>query len=90
MPDPGPVFHALADPTRRSMVDAMLRDGTTSVPALTLELPITRQAVAKHLAVLEDAGMVERRSDPPAREVRYRLVDGWDDRLQRLKRIVES
>ncbi len=87
MPDPGPVFHALADSTRRSMVDAMLRDGTTSVPALTSELPISRQAVAKHLAVLEDAGMVERGAG--GREVRYRLADGWDARLQRLKRAVE-
>ena len=42
------------------MVDALLRDGTTSVPALTAELPITRQAVAKHLATLDDAGLVER------------------------------
>ncbi|MGB2710479.1 MAG: helix-turn-helix domain-containing protein, partial [Conexibacter sp.] len=46
----GPVFAALADPTRRRMVEALLHDGTTSVPALASTLPITRQAVAKHLA----------------------------------------
>lgn len=88
MPDPGLIYGALADPTRRSMVEALLRDGTTSVPALTAELPISRQAVAKHLAILEDAGLVKR--GPRGREVSYALVTGWDERLQRLKGIVES
>ena len=50
--DVGRVFAALADPTRRSVVAALLRDGTTSVPTLTDDLPISRQAVAKHLAAL--------------------------------------
>lgn len=98
------VFTALADPTRRSMVEALLRDGTTSVPALTAALPITRQAIAKHLATLGEAGLVER-APAPGREVRYRLRDdglgpaagwmrateaAWDDRLTRLKRAVEA
>jgi DNA-binding transcriptional ArsR family regulator len=101
--DLGPVFAALADPTRRRMVQALLRDGTTTVPALTSVLPITRQAVAKHLAALDHAGLVER-SPAPGREVRYRLRDGalhpasawlaeteaaWDGRLGRLKEAVE-
>ena len=89
MPDPGLIYGALADPTRRVMVDALLRDGTISVPTLTAELPISRQAVAKHLALLDEAGMLERVSGP-GREVRYRLADGWDARLLRLKRAVES
>ena len=89
MPDPGPIFAALADPTRRAMVDALLRDGTTSVPALTAEFPITRQAVAKHLATLDEAGLVQR-VDGPGREVRYQLAEGWDNRLARLKRLVEG
>ena len=89
MPDPGAVFGALADPTRRSVIDALLRDGTTSVPALTAELPISRQAVAKHLATLDEAGLVER-VPGAGREVRYRLAEGWDNRLQRLKRLVEG
>ncbi len=88
MPDPDAVFHALSDATRRTMVDAIMRDGTSSVPALTSELPISRQAVAKHLATLDEAGMVER-VPGAGREVRYRLADGWDARLQRLKRAVE-
>ena len=89
MPDPDAVFGALADPTRRSMIDALLRDGVTSAPALTAELPITRQAVAKHLATLDEAGLIER-VPGAGREVRYRLAEGWDRRLLRLKRLVEG
>jgi ArsR family transcriptional regulator, cadmium/lead-responsive transcriptional repressor len=100
----GPVFAALADPTRRRVVELLLADGTTSVPALTSSLPISRQAIAKHLAALGDAGLVER-APTAGREVRYRLRDGglgpaatwiretetaWDNRLNRLKRAVEQ
>jgi len=99
----GSVFAALADPTRRAMIEALLRDGTTSVPRLTAQLPITRQAVAKHLATLDHAGLVER-APAAGREVRYRLRGGaiesaaawlaraeadWEQRLVRLKRAVE-
>jgi ArsR family transcriptional regulator, cadmium/lead-responsive transcriptional repressor len=101
--DVGPVFAALADPTRRAMIESLLREGTTSVPALTAELPITRQAVAKHLATLDHAGLVER-APATGREVRYRLREGallsasawlsetesaWEGRLARLKDAVE-
>ena len=103
MRDPGPIFAALADPTRRRMVDALLEEGTTSVPALTAALPISRQAVAKHLATLGEAGLVER-VPGGGREVRYRLAEGaldpaarwmrdaeraWDRRLGTLKRSLE-
>lgn len=86
------------------MVQELLRDGTTSVPALTAMLPITRQAVAKHLSMLDDAGLVER-APASGREVHYRLRAGalapaaawlrdaeaaWDDRLTRLKGAVEN
>jgi predicted ArsR family transcriptional regulator len=71
------------------MLEVLERDGTTSVPALTAELPITRQAVAKHLLTLDEAGLVERLPGP-GREVRYRLAAGWDGRLARLKRLVEG
>jgi DNA-binding transcriptional ArsR family regulator len=99
----GRVFAALADPTRRLMLETLLREETTSVPALTASLPITRQAVAKHLSALGDAGLVER-APASGREVRYRLRAGalaqatawmrdtesaWDGRLARLKEAVE-
>jgi DNA-binding transcriptional ArsR family regulator len=101
--DPGPVFAALADPTRRWMVEAFLREGSASAPQLTSALPITRQAVAKHLATLSDAGLIER-APGSGREVNYRLRRGaldpastwlreteaaWEDRLPRLKDAVE-
>ena len=101
----GPVFAALADPTRRHVVETLVRDGSTSVPALTSALPISRQAIAKHLAALGDAGLIERADGAGGgREVRYRLRPGaltpasawldetaaaWDARLSRLKRSVE-
>jgi DNA-binding transcriptional ArsR family regulator len=102
--DVGQVFGALADPNRRRMIEALLRDGTTSVPVLTAALPITRQAVAKHLSTLDHAGLVER-APATGREVRYRLRDGalvsatawlaeaeaaWENRLARLKDAVEG
>ena len=86
------------------MVAALLRDGITTVPALAAELPISRQAVAKHLAALDGAGLVER-APGHGREVRYRLRSGalspavswladaeaaWDRRLARLKDTVEQ
>jgi DNA-binding transcriptional ArsR family regulator len=73
--DVGAVFAALADPTRRRMLAALLRDGETSVPSLSAALPISRQMVAKHLATLDSAGLVERGAGR-GREVSYRLRDG--------------
>jgi DNA-binding transcriptional ArsR family regulator len=102
--DLGQLFGALADPTRRLMVETLLRDGSTSVPALCTRLPITRQAIAKHIATLDHAGLIER-SPGPGREVRYRLradalapatawlrdADAaWAERLARLKSSVED
>lgn len=86
------------------MVEALLREGQISAPGLTSTLPITRQAVAKHLATLTAAGLIER-VPGSGREVRYRLRKGalspatewlrrteaaWDARLPRLKRAVED
>jgi DNA-binding transcriptional ArsR family regulator len=97
------VFAALADPTRRQVVETLLHEGDTSVPVLTGRLPISRQAVAKHLAALDEAGLIER-SPGRGREIRYALRPGalapaadwvkraesdWDGRLERLKRSVE-
>lgn len=102
MSDPDPIFEALADPTRRAVIRALANGGPTTLAALTRQLPVTRQAVAKHLVVLQEAGLVE--GDGPVRGRRYTftprplsdamtwIVDvgaGWDDRLARLKRQVE-
>jgi DNA-binding transcriptional ArsR family regulator len=102
----GRIFAALADPTRRQMVETLLQEGSTTVPALSAALPITRQAVAKHMIALDHAGLVERAPGRGrGREVRYRLREdalrpaatwlaeadaAWAARLDRLKRAVEG
>ena len=102
----GAVFAALSDPTRRRMLDAILAEGTTSVPRLTAQLPITRQAVAKHLSALDQAGLIERvGGDRSGREVHYQLRPdalheaatwladadaAWERRLSRLKEVLEG
>ena len=96
------LFAALADPTRRHLVERLASGGGASATALAAELPISRQAVAKHLAALGGAGLVEGRR--AGRETLYELrpqrLDeaaewiesvgaDWDDRLTRLRRVVE-
>lgn len=95
----GTVFTALADPTRRHVVSLLGQRPTVTASALAAELPISRQAIAKHLAALADAGLVTAAHE--GRETRYsltadRLADAmrwmavagarWDERLARLER----
>ncbi len=93
------VFVALADPTRRSILAALATDGPSTVTELAARLPITRQAIAKHLALMADAGLLM--PEPgERRRVRYRLrsapvqlaqqflaalANDWDDRLDALQ-----
>ena len=66
------VFTALADPTRRSVLAALAADGPATATDLADRLPISRQAIAKHLALLTEAGLVK--AEPgERRRVRYRL-----------------
>jgi len=66
------VFTALADPTRRSILAALAAAGPTTATDLADRLPISRQAIAKHLALLTEAGLVK--AEPgERRRVRYRL-----------------
>ncbi|MBI5105845.1 MAG: winged helix-turn-helix transcriptional regulator [Solirubrobacterales bacterium] len=93
----GAVFAALADPTRREVVRLLAERPGLTASALADELPVTRQAIAKHLAVLHDAGLAE--VEREGREARYRLTPApmadamawmastgarWDERLARL------
>jgi DNA-binding transcriptional ArsR family regulator len=95
--DPGAVFAALADPTRRAVLRHVAERGPVTATELAGELPVTRQAVAKHLAVLQGAGLVAPRRE--GRENRFTATTGplaaaerwlaeagqaWDDRLGRL------
>ena len=88
MSDPiGQVFGALADPSRRHVLGYISERGSATATELSGELPMTRQAVSKHLATLSDAGLVE--SERQGRETRYHLTDmgtEWDSRLEALVR----
>jgi DNA-binding transcriptional ArsR family regulator len=93
------VFGALADHNRRFLVEALAQRETATATELAAELPVTRQAVSKHLNALGEAGLVE--SERVGRETRYRLTPGalgdalgwmeqvgaeWDARLDALRR----
>jgi DNA-binding transcriptional ArsR family regulator len=97
------LWSAIGDPTRRRMLDLLLTAGDATATTLSQQLPVTRQAVAKHLGVLDRVGLV--RATPAGREKRYRVDDAqlaravaqlssvgsaWDARLRRIKRIAEA
>ncbi|HTE60230.1 MAG TPA: metalloregulator ArsR/SmtB family transcription factor [Solirubrobacteraceae bacterium] len=97
-----PVFAALGDETRWSILTA-LGDGDASASALAGRLPVSRQAIAKHLTVLQDVGLVE--PVRAGREVRYRVIGSqlsatasrldaigaeWDRRLAAIREIAEG
>lgn len=96
---PDELFAALADATRRSILRAVAEQGPVTATVLADRLPVSRQAVAKHLALLRDAGLVTAERD--GRETRFtaatRPLDDlaswaestgrrWDARLDRLRR----
>ena len=97
------VFAALADPTRRRVIESLAAGSTVTASGLAAQLPITRQAVAKHLAALSRARLV--RSARVGRETRYslhaapledaarwiaRVGAEWDGRLGELERLLGS
>ena len=96
------LWSAIGDPTRRRMLDLLLTGGGTAT-TLSERLPVTRQAVAKHLGVLDRVGLVH--VTPSGRERLYEVDEAqfaravaqlaavgsaWDARLQRIKRIAET
>jgi predicted transcriptional regulator len=97
------LWSAVGDPTRRRMLDLLLTGGGGTATTLSGELPVTRQAVAKHLGVLDRVGLVH--VTPSGRERRYEVDEAqlaravaqltsvgaaWDARLHRIKRIAEA
>jgi DNA-binding transcriptional ArsR family regulator len=97
------LWSAVGDPTRRRLLDQLLSDGDGTATSLSEHVPVTRQAVAKHLDVLDRAGLVH--ATPVGREKRYRVNEAqlaravaqlasvgatWDARLRRIKRIAEA
>jgi DNA-binding transcriptional ArsR family regulator len=97
------LWAAVAEPGRRRVLDALVALGEATPTMLAKDLPFTRQAVSKHLAVLLDAGVVSQRRD--GREARYTVqperleaaaramtaaAQRWDARLRAIKRIAEA
>jgi DNA-binding transcriptional ArsR family regulator len=97
------LWAAVADPTRRRLLDVLLARGEATATTLAGELPVTRQGIAKHLAVLDRAGLVESRRQ--GREVLYavrpdeldaatrwmaQVASEWDARLHAIKRLAED
>jgi ArsR family transcriptional regulator, cadmium/lead-responsive transcriptional repressor len=97
------LWAAIADPSRRRVLDLLVRDGEASASWLAGQVPFSRQAVSKHLAVLEEAGLISRRKR--GREVLYQvdarrldqaaramtdLATQWDRRLTTIKRLAEA
>ncbi|QHY99801.1 Transcriptional repressor SdpR [Streptomyces sp. S4.7] len=97
------VLVALADPTRRQLLELLAAQGEVSATTLAAQLPVSRQAVVKHLAVLDAAGLVS--GGRVGREVRYEvrpaaldatarwmaaLAVDWDRRLANIKRVAEA
>ncbi|MEU8791353.1 helix-turn-helix domain-containing protein [Streptomyces sp. NPDC048643] len=97
------LWSAIGDPMRRRLLDLLLAEGFGTPTSLSDRLPITRQAVTKHLGVLDRAGLVH--ATPTGRERRYEVDEtqlaravrqlnevgtSWDARLNRIKRIAEE
>ncbi|MGW4568495.1 ArsR/SmtB family transcription factor [Streptomyces sp. NPDC004561] len=97
------LWSAVGDPIRRRMLDLLLTGGAGTATTLSEQLPVTRQAVAKHLGVLGRVGLVH--VTPSGRERLYEVDEAqlaravaqlswvgasWDARLQRIKRIAEA
>jgi ArsR family transcriptional regulator, cadmium/lead-responsive transcriptional repressor len=97
------LWSAVADPSRRRVLDLVVSNGDVSASWLAGRVPFSRQAVAKHLVVLERAGLVSRRKQ--GREVLYQvqadrldqatramaeLAAQWDRRLAAIKRLAEA
>ena len=97
------LWEAIADPTRRKVLDLLVAHGDSTATTLTRDLPVTRQAISKHLTVLERVGLVD--GQRQGREVRYHLnearladatgalsgvADRWDRRLRLIKQLAEQ
>jgi predicted transcriptional regulator len=97
------LWSAVGDPTRRRLLDLLLADGSGTSTSLSEQLPVSRQAVAKHLVVLDRVGLVH--GAATGRERRFwvddaqlaraaaqleRVGSAWDGRLRRITRIAED
>ena len=97
------LWSAIGDPTRRRMLDVLLKERGGTATTLAEQLPVSRQAIAKHFGVLDRVGLV--RVTPAGRERRYEVDEAqlaravaqlssvgsaWDARLRRITDIAEA
>jgi DNA-binding transcriptional ArsR family regulator len=97
------LWSAIADPSRRRVLDLLVSGGEATASELAEHVPFTRQAVSKHLVVLEEVGLVSRHKQ--GRDVLFRvegrrldeatramadLASRWDHRLDSIKRFAEA
>ena len=101
--DDDDLWEAMADPTRRKLLDLLVARGQATATTLTADMPVSRQAISKHLSLLERVGLID--SHRQGREVRYtvreqRLAEAtgalsevanrWDRRLRAIKQLAEQ
>jgi ArsR family transcriptional regulator, cadmium/lead-responsive transcriptional repressor len=97
------LWEAMADPTRRKLLDLLVALGQATATTLTAEMPVSRQAISKHLVLLQRVGLIDGHRE--GREVRYQVrekrlaeatdalaevANRWDRRLRAIKRIAEQ
>lgn len=96
------LWEAMADPTRRKLLDLLVARGQGTATTLTAEMPVSRQAISKHLSLLQRVGLID--GHRQGREVRYQVRDErlaeatgalsevanrWDRRLRAIKQLAE-
>jgi ArsR family transcriptional regulator, cadmium/lead-responsive transcriptional repressor len=97
------LWEAMADPTRRKLLDLLVARGQATATTLTAEMPVSRQAISKHLLLLQRVGLIDGHRE--GREVRYQVrekrlaeatdalaevANRWDRRLRAIKRLAEQ
>ena len=101
--DDDELWEAMADPTRRKLLDLLVARGQATATTLTAEMPVSRQAISKHLSLLQRVGLID--GHRQGREVRYEVreqrlaeatealsevADRWDRRLRAIKHLAEQ
>jgi ArsR family transcriptional regulator, cadmium/lead-responsive transcriptional repressor len=101
--DDDDLWEAMADPTRRKLLDLLVARGQATATTLTTDMPVSRQAISKHLLILQRVGLIDSRRE--GREVRYavreerlaeatgalsEVADRWDRRLRAIKQLAEQ
>ena len=97
------LWEAMADPTRRKLIDLLVARGQATATTLTADMPVSRQAISKHLSLLQRVGLID--GQRQGREVRYvvreqrlaeatralsQVADNWDRRLRTIKQLAEQ